>query len=640
MTNTAPEPLSEPVDSELFQALFSKGVQKKSAPIQLPLPDGGTLHLDRIFPFLCYYRSPTGSPEPGVAELISGESAFFISHGPRDDSLLKELVGHLAPQFGDFLLFQIWSLPAVPKGESQGDGGNQPAFQIVSQLSPRLEGPVKSLTAGLRQCGPDGKRSLIQINTESDHFSEPWYQVDSLFQEGTPAGLHRLGVGIQSFFQSLMPDESGGVYPVPHRNLRRCLSLALRKALYRFTCFGSAKAIPHFQALGPRSVTEKTWQTDHRLADISKRIDYLMYVTPINVRAAWQDFSENGFVKPPVFFYRPLPFDPVALKRTLFRIPVDSVDDPALEALFREKSEELDSQINLLRDCGSDRFLPESLQLFGGVKPALRSMAETLLQQFSSVNSDQEPANELEALQLEQMAWEEIAHYRASQPGFGQGVEIRPEMPSNFLVSNGKLLLGPGTKATPARATALLQHEIGVHMLTQFNGLQQPLHLLSVGFGNYESFQEGLAVMAEYLAGGLTVNRLRVLAARVVAVSDMIQGATFVQTFAMLHEGMGFSKESAFSIAMRVHRGGGLTKDAIYLSGLVDALDYLAGGGTTEPLWMGKMSRNHLPIIQELLWREVLIPPTLQPRFLTLDGAAQRMETIRQGAGITTLTSG
>ncbi|MBF0384201.1 MAG: DUF1704 domain-containing protein, partial [Magnetococcales bacterium] len=241
---------------------------------------------------------------------------------------------------------------------------------------------------------------------------------------------------------------------------------------------------------------------------------------------------------------------------------------------------------------------------------------------------------ELEATQLERLAWDEILHYRKLRNDFGQGVEIRADMPGNFLVSNGKLLLGPGTSATPLRAKALLQHEIGVHMLTQFNGMQQPLHMLSSGFGNYESFQEGLAVMAEYLSGGLTLYRLKVLAARVVAVLDMINGAPFIHTFAKLNEELGFSSESAFSITMRIYRGGGLTKDAIYLAGLVEVLEYLANGGTLDSLWIGKIGRSHIPIIQELLWREVLAPPTLQPRFLSLTGVEQRLEKLRQGIKI------
>ncbi|NIQ16470.1 MAG: DUF1704 domain-containing protein, partial [Candidatus Dadabacteria bacterium] len=69
------------------------------------------------------------------------------------------------------------------------------------------------------------------------------------------------------------------------------------------------------------------------------------------------------------------------------------------------------------------------------------------------------------------------------------------------------------------RVEALLQHEIGTHALTYFNGLSQPFKQLCIGLSGYEELQEGLAVLAEYLVGGLSKPRLRLLAGRVVAVN-------------------------------------------------------------------------------------------------------------------------
>ena len=65
---------------------------------------------------------------------------------------------------------------------------------------------------------------------------------------------------------------------------------------------------------------------------------------------------------------------------------------------------------------------------------------------------------------------------------------------------------------------------------------------------------------------------------------------------------------------MRVYRGGGLTKDAVYLRGLIQLHEYLRTGGELESLLVGKISAENIPIIQELLWREVLhAPPAAAP---------------------------
>ena len=41
---------------------------------------------------------------------------------------------------------------------------------------------------------------------------------------------------------------------------------------------------------------------------------------------------------------------------------------------------------------------------------------------------------------------------------------------------------------------------------------------------------------------------------------------------------------------MRIYRGGGLTKDAVYLRGLLQILRYLREGGELEPLFVGKVA--------------------------------------------------
>ena len=51
---------------------------------------------------------------------------------------------------------------------------------------------------------------------------------------------------------------------------------------------------------------------------------------------------------------------------------------------------------------------------------------------------------------------------------------------------------------------------------------------------------------------------------------------------------------------MRIYRGGGLTKDAVYLRGLLQILRYLREGGELEPLFVGKVASAHLPLIFEL----------------------------------------
>src|SRR5690606_39926045 len=132
----------------------------------------------------------------------------------------------------------------------------------------------------------------------------------------------------------------------------------------------------------------------------------------------------------------------------------------------------------------------------------------------------------------------------------------------------------------------------------------------------YEQLQEGLAVLAEYLVGGLTNERIRTLAARVVAVHHMIAGNSFSDSFFMLTDKYHFKPETAFYITMRVYRGGGLTKDAVYLKGLLNVIEYIKQGKDIGRLLVGKIRQDYLPLIDELMHRRLLKPSPLRPTFL------------------------
>ena len=91
------------------------------------------------------------------------------------------------------------------------------------------------------------------------------------------------------------------------------------------------------------------------------------------------------------------------------------------------------------------------------------------------------------------------------------------------------------------------------------------------------------------------------------------------------------SPKPAFGVTMRVHRGGGLTKDAVYLRGLDRLLRYLAEGNDLEPLLVGKLALEYVPVVQELLLRKVLRAPRLRPRWLERPGTTDRIDALRDG---------
>src|SRR5690606_21604184 len=115
------------------------------------------------------------------------------------------------------------------------------------------------------------------------------------------------------------------------------------------------------------------------------------------------------------------------------------------------------------------------------------------------------------------------------------------------------------------------------------------------------------------------------------ACAAMLEGAAFPETFRLLTRELGFSPRGAFNIALRVHRSGGLSKDAIYLRWLIAVLALLKRGSSLDPFWLGKVSRSHLSVLAELEAGGMLRPPPVKPEFLERDAARARIERARQG---------
>ncbi|MFK4088279.1 flavohemoglobin expression-modulating QEGLA motif protein [Kribbella sp. NPDC020789] len=384
------------------------------------------------------------------------------------------------------------------------------------------------------------------------------------------------------------------------------------------------------QQLGP------ALEIDARLTEIERSLNLLLNTTPVNSAEAWTDFERGDFGAAPALRLRPLEFDPDLVRRDLYNLEIENVTDPALHTLFRAKRDELARQITALEDRDTSRFVYGSLQLYGEVAPALVSAAEELLQ----IIPDQ-PAStsSVTAGAFAQAAREEFERYRAAYPDFPTAVEVRDDV-SELMVSFGRLLIPESAAIRKDRVEPLLHHEVGTHVVTYQNGARQPLQLLTIGLPGYDETQEGLAVLAEYLTGGLDPRRLRVLAARVVAIDNLLDGAGFLEIFESLRATYRIPTKTAWSVASRVIVGGGSVKDAIYLRGIARILETLAEGSSLDVLFVGKLAVDHIPLIQDLLDREVLIPPWVRPRWLDVPGAQERLDRLRAGASVTDLYEG
>jgi uncharacterized protein (TIGR02421 family) len=598
------------------------------------LAPGGRLYLDRQLPFLFVYRPPEGRADEGTASLVTGEAAYLIAPEGGISRLVRDLVRAIAVTgsdlFGAFLIVEVWAGPDEAT-TSTDEGPAPPAFQVVTARGRATTSAVQEYVRSLRNIRHLKLDAEVTVR-EQPTVAPPGATPVVSAAERRKHHIELIGIETRPVYRD---PATGAVYPIGRASIDRQLGRAHRKASYAFTKAETTHRPRHYQALGRRVFVKAVTQADSALADISEQFDVLLAVTPVNVGKAYARFARTKGQEPPEFLYRPRDIDPASLKRRLYSIPINRVEDPTMADLFEEKRQELELAISLVQRRETDRFLATSMALYGTVDNDLVAEAQRILDRVSpSSPARQQITGEAFAAAAERS----LERYRAVNPAIASRVELHDDIWA-LTVSKGNLLVGREMKIPRRRVRPLLEHEVGTHIVTYWNGRAQPFRLLSSGLASYDELQEGLAVFAEYLVDGLTPERLRTLGARVVAARSVVDGADFVETTNLLRERYGFSRRSAFLIAMRVHRGGGFVKDAVYLRGLHRVLDYLASGGRIETLLTGKINTAHVSLIEELQRRRVLNPLATRPAYLDDPDALARLDTARDGLDLELLVT-
>jgi uncharacterized protein (TIGR02421 family) len=602
----------------------------ENSGIHFQFDDFGVIHIERKLPFLLVYRPGRKTVSDIVIEnIVKNEASYLICSDdkyPEYRVLLKKIVKKLSDEFGAFLLMEIWSVQ-----DTQLANSNLAVFEIFGpEELPETVSPFKNYLENMSLAGLRPQVKLIQSGERSPEHLEPLLDKKAL--KNLECLL--LGFKVETFYKSLETDK---IYPLLERRFYSEFSMVFKKTVFDFLKVQANHNISGFQSLARRELMPEIWEIDEQLLEIDNRIRFLMLVSPVNGSNAWKEFKKNHYKKNPVFHYRMIPEDPELIKRTLFNIRIEDIDDPTLGYLFREKRTETDKMLTMLNERESPDFFYGSLQLFGGVENRLIAVAQKLLESYPIDHSvRKEPVEYYNAKEFAEMARQELLFLQEQWAGVKTDVEIKDTI-DNMMVDKGVIYIPQKMKISRKRAEAMIQHEIGTHVLTYYNGKNQPLKLLSSGISGYEELQEGIAILVEYLSGGLSKKRMQELAGRVIAVDSLINHHNFVKTFELLTDGYNFKPRKAFFITTRVYRGGGFTKDAIYLRGLLALIQYLKKGNPLESLLIGKVRQNYLPVIEELISRKILKPMPIKPRYLIDKEALQRLAAIKKIEKVTEL---
>lgn len=406
-----------------------------------------------------------------------------------------------------------------------------------------------------------------------------------------------------------MDELSGEIYPLVMQELIRQVrdSMVDISALFvrRHTRKRRTKKIKLLAEKMDPAIT----RVDRALYQIAKGLETLHYINPINIPGERKNFFKRHANYQPSFIYRQLDIDPYQFREQLYRLNPNEIRDPGVQAMYRNVIYNLSGKIDLLIKAGTPNFLYESLKYYG--EPSLIDIQNANFILHAAPLGEEEQASVSTA--------ELIIRFKQTAKHLGMDckIEVSTKLVASAMVLNGRkvIQLGKNLQLTETQASALIQHELGVHMATSLNAGKQRLKIFTIGLPGNTLTQEGLAILNEYQSGYMTLRRMQGLALRVLAVNEMKKQGDFRHTYNYLHEEHRLPPDQAFMLAVRVHRGGGFTKDYLYLNGVCQAL-YVVKQNRIRNLYVGKTGFKYLGIIDEMVERQWVSEPQFYPRYL------------------------
>jgi uncharacterized protein (TIGR02421 family) len=366
------------------------------------------------------------------------------------------------------------------------------------------------------------------------------------------------------------------------------------------------------------SITKTIQKIDNHLYRLLKSFEMLTYINPINVNSEKARFFKSKFTVNPNFKYKPIKINPYELTKSLHSIDTTQIEDITIRHLYESVITGCIDKINLLSSIGTDKFLYNSLRYFGRPNKVDIRNAEYILL-LPEIKEENIRGQRFGVDKAKEIFKEAFENY-----GFKGKIKVDKKSLSTVMVINSTktVVLKDGATFSQNELQYLAEHEIGVHMVTTMNATNNKLKIFSVGLPINTRTGEGMAVLSEYLSGNFTMNRLRELALRVVAVDLMCNGSDFKECFNSLVQDYKIEHNRAYNLVTRVYRGGGFTKDYLYLNGFSQLFKFWQDGNDLTPLLVGKTSIGFYNTIVEMIDRNLIE----KPQFITKSFAKPRTE--------------
>lgn len=338
------------------------------------------------------------------------------------------------------------------------------------------------------------------------------------------------------------------------------------------------------------------------LSQASARVRVVAANTPVNLRAELsrvEDAWRREGAAEPFFTYEPVPGGD-ELRALLEEVARDLEARGDLGAIYAARARELGDEAALCAAAGTSDLWAAARRRFSR-RDTFDDRADVQAEQWLAqkpppgAEEDREVVasdDERSPRSLLSRMREEIGRRRLPLR-----VVVRQNLASLAATGEGHVQIVAGRPLGVREVERTVLHEIEGHAAPRAAAAENPLGIFALGTARGTDDQEGRALVLERRHGYLDHARRREIALRHVASRAVEARADFVETTRLLL-GHGAPLGAALRIAARVHRGGGLAREAVYLPALLRVEEAIAGDPAIEAVMRaGRVSVEAAPVL-------------------------------------------
>ena len=239
-----------------------------------------------------------------------------------------------------------------------------------------------------------------------------------------------------------------------------------------------------------------------------------------------------------------------------------------LGRLYGERALELELEARLVEALGTPHFRVLAAERFPEPPPELGRACDAFVAEAEGLALPEAPERYVSDDETEPRSLISRLRLKVRELGLKFVVRVARSQLAAAATGDGLVSVRAGMRLTAAAAERITAHELLGHALPRARARHASPPLLRAGTRGAADDEEGRALLVERRANLLDAERQRELALRHVAAVGVRRGAEPRDTVDTLTR-RGAPVERAVELALRIHRGGGLAREIVYLPAYV-----------------------------------------------------------------------